>query len=100
MLQGFHWTSHQVKKPSWYDIIKENAERIKDSGFTLVWFPPPSDSVNPQGYEPRILNELNTAYGDESELKNAVEALQPEIKILAPYISQKKKNSDIKTGKI
>ena len=86
MLQGFHWTSHDVREPSWYGIIKQNAQRIKDSGFTLVWFPPPSDSVNPQGYEPRELNQLDSAYGRESELKNAVDALKPEIKILADIV--------------
>lgn len=86
MLQGFHWESYQVIGRSWYDILKENAQRIKDSGFTLVWFPPPSDSVNPQGYEPRELNKLDSAYGSESELKTAIEALKPTVKVLADIV--------------
>ena len=49
MLQIFHWDSPEVRKsdgsPRWYQIIQENVDRIKQSGFTLIWFPPPSDSV-------------------------------------------------------
>ncbi|MDJ0718337.1 MAG: alpha-amylase family glycosyl hydrolase [Prochloraceae cyanobacterium] len=88
MLQGFHWKSHEVRNlgRSWYSIIEENARRIKNSGFSLVWFPPPSDSVNPQGYEPRQLNKLDSAYGSESELINAVNALQPEVKTIADIV--------------
>lgn len=81
LLQGFHWNSPDVRKsdgtPRWYQIIEENADRIKNSGFTLVWFPPPSDSVNKHGYEPRELNKLDSEYGSEAELKAAIAKLFP-----------------------
>ena len=85
MLQGFHWTSPDVSGRSWYEIIQENAERIKNSGFTLVWFPPPSDSVNKHGYEPRELNKLDGDYGSETQLKSAINAIKP-VKALADIV--------------
>ena len=78
MLQGFHWQAQSVKDRigrSWYAIIKENAQRIKESGFTLVWFPPPSDSLAYEGYLPRKLDVLDSRYGTKSELKEAIAAL-------------------------
>lgn len=85
MLQGFHWTSPDVNGRSWYDIIQENAQKIKDSGFTLMWFPPPSDSVNKHGYEPRQLNKLDSDYGKETELKAAIDAIKP-VKAIADIV--------------
>lgn len=80
MLQGFHWNSCDVRKdtdqaPNWYGIIQENATKIRQSGFSWVWFPPPSDSVEKHGYEPRELNNLDSQYGTEDELKGAIQAL-------------------------
>ncbi|MFN5966520.1 MAG: alpha-amylase, partial [Pseudanabaena sp.] len=77
LLQGFHWDSHNVQGKSWYQIIEENADRIKKSGFTIVWFPPPSDSVDRQGYIPRELNKLESNYGNEVELKDSIANLSP-----------------------
>jgi alpha-amylase len=89
LLQGFHWDSPDVRKidgsPRWYQIIQENADRIKNSGFTLVWFPPPSDSVNKHGYEPRELNKLDSEYGSEIELRDAITALRP-VKAIADIV--------------
>lgn len=84
MLQGFHWTSPYVSG-SWYKIIQENAQRIKDSGFTLMWFPPPSDSVNEHGYEPRELNKLDSDYGKETDLKAAIDVIKP-VKAIADIV--------------
>jgi len=84
LLQGFHWASHRGApdgaartRKSWYQIIKDHAQAIKAAGFTWVWFPPPSDSLAPQGYIPRRWNSLNTAYGTEEELKATIGALEP-----------------------
>ena len=88
MLQGFHWDSADVRSngtPQWYKILQENAEKIKDSGFTLVWFPPPSDSTERHGYEPRELNKLNSAFGTEAELRAAIAALSP-VKAIADIV--------------
>jgi alpha-amylase len=69
LLQGFHWESH---KHSWYNIIREKVPEIKTAGFSGVWFPPPSDSIAPQGYLPRDLYNLNTSYGSMDQLKSVI----------------------------
>ncbi len=83
MLQGFHWLSHQI---DWYKIIKENTQRIKNSGFTLVWFPPPSDSLAYEGYLPRQLDVLDSKYGTATDLKTTIEGLKPEVKAIADIV--------------
>jgi alpha-amylase len=92
LLEGFHWESHQGgrdpaigDRKSWYQIIKENAQAIKAAGFTWVWFPPPSDSLAPQGYIPRRWNRFDTAYGSEAELRSAIRALEP-VRALADVV--------------
>jgi alpha-amylase len=91
LLQGFHWDSHsgafdaRRSRKSWYRIVKDNAEAIREAGFTWVWFPPPSDSLAPQGYIPRRWNRLDGAYGSESELRAALAALEP-VKALADLV--------------
>src|SRR5438128_2710375 len=83
LLQGFHWDSHRgscekgKERKGWYRIVKENAQAIKEAGFTWVWFPPASDSLAPQGYIPRRWNVLDGAYGSEAELRAAIRALAP-----------------------
>src|SRR5262249_5872664 len=65
LLQGFHWASHAgvgggaAAGRSWYRVLGENAAAIRAAGFTWVWFPPPSDSLAPQGYIPRRWNVLD-----------------------------------------
>ncbi len=83
MLQGFHWRSWEQ---NWYQIIQENAQRIKDSGFTLVWFPPPSDCADYEGYLPRELYKLDSKYGSAAELKQTIEGLKPEVKAIADIV--------------
>src|SRR5262249_57595380 len=92
LLEGFHWESHQGAvdpaigaRKSWYRIIEENAPAIKGAGFTWVWFPPPSDSLAPQGYIPRRWNVLDTPYGTEAELQDAIGALEP-VRALADVV--------------
>jgi alpha-amylase len=84
LLQGFHWSSHQGgidasngTRTSWYRVLSENAAVIRSAGFTRVWFPPPSDSLAPQGYIPRRWNCLDSAFGSEAELREAIRALRP-----------------------
>jgi alpha-amylase len=92
LLQGFHWPAHAgvnghngSQKKTWYRIIQENAAAIKAAGFTWVWFPPPSDSLSPQGYIPRRWNILDTAFGSEAELRTAITAINP-VRALADIV--------------
>jgi alpha-amylase len=92
LLEGFHWDSHACgadrpagARTSWYRVLEENAAAIKTAGFTWVWFPPPSDSLSPQGYIPRRWNVLDSAYGSERELRSAIHALEP-VKALADVV--------------
>jgi len=82
ILQAFNWESHRgVAGPggarlSWYAHLQANVDMIAEAGFTSVWLPPPSDSVSPQGYLPRDLYKLDSAYGSEAELRDLVAALR------------------------
>jgi alpha-amylase len=55
------------------------------AGFSWVWFPPPSDSLAPEGYIPRRWDVLHTPYGSEAELRAAIEALMP-VKAMADVV--------------
>ncbi len=91
LLQGFHWASHAGApgegggRKNWYTILRENAAAIRSAGFTWVWFPPPSDSLAPQGYIPRRWNVFDTPYGTEAELRAAIRALGP-VKAMADVV--------------
>lgn len=69
MLQGFHWESHNH---DWYRIVQDRLGEMNRAGFTQVWLPPPADSLAPQGYMPRNLYSLNSAYGSEQSLRNLI----------------------------
>ena len=74
LLQAFGWESH--KGGAFYrNVVSKRAKEWADQGFTAVWLPPPSDSVSPQGYLPRDLFKLDSAYGTARELKAALDAL-------------------------
>src|SRR5262245_63293602 len=84
LLQGFHWHSHfgvgnsnSGEKTSWYRILARCAPAIRAAGFTWVWFPPPSDSLAPQGYIHRRWHVLDRAYSSEAELRATIGALRP-----------------------
>ena len=84
MLQGFHWHSHQT---NWYNSMQANASSIKQLGVSHVWFPPVSDAAAPQGYLPRQLNNLNSAYGSAAQLQAATAALaQQGVKSVADIV--------------
>lgn len=69
MLQGFHWESHNF---DWYKIVQDRLGDMNTAGFTQVWLPPPADSLAPQGYLPRNLYSLDSAYGSTDSLKNLI----------------------------
>ena len=60
---------------------------IARAGFTSMWLPPPSDSVSPQGYLPRDIYNLNSAYGSEGELRELLYELHDqELKAVADIV--------------
>lgn len=74
MLQGFHWRSTETSP--WWGVIQGKASDIKNSGFTMVWFPPSGDSAAKEGYLPRQLYVQSSSYGTEAQLKGAIGALR------------------------
>ena len=75
MLQGFTWESHK-ENGTWWDTLAAAGSEI-GTYFDYVWFPPVSDSESANGYMPRELYNLNSAYGSEESLKNAIAAIYP-----------------------
>ncbi|KAF3431413.1 hypothetical protein FNV43_RR26144 [Rhamnella rubrinervis] len=70
LCQGFNWESH--KSGRWYTVLKNKAEELSLLGFTVIWLPPPTESVSPEGYMPTDLYNLNSRYGNFDELKDIV----------------------------
>jgi alpha-amylase len=85
ILQGFHWTSSQSRNPGWYEILAQNAGRIRAAGFDLVWLPPPSSSADDEGYMPTRWQRLDSAYGTRATLDAAVAALSP-VRVVADVV--------------
>ncbi len=84
LFQGFHWHS---ANGSWYGNLQGKAGDLKDLGISHVWFPPPSDAASLEGYLPRQLNVLNSSYGSETALRNAISALTSQgIKSVADVV--------------
>jgi alpha-amylase len=73
LFQGFDWSSANGR---FYETLQSRASTIKELGVTHVWFPPPSDSAAREGYLPRQLNNLNSAYGNEKQLGEAIRSLR------------------------
>ena len=81
LMQGWDWDSAGYGHPDWYTIMQGNAADMKALGITHVWFPPPSDAAPgpnniAQGYLPRQLNILSSAYGTEAELQATINAFK------------------------
>ena len=99
ILQCFNWDSHKTK-PSWYHHLHAEAKRIGQLGFTAAWLPPPTNSVSPQGYLPRDLYDLNSAYGTEAELRELLAALRElRIKSVADIVINHRCAHEQKNGK-
>ncbi|CAI9092719.1 OLC1v1028040C4 [Oldenlandia corymbosa var. corymbosa] len=85
LCQGFNWESH--KSGRWYTELHERAAELSSLGFTVVWLPPPTDSVSPEGYMPRDLYNLNSRYGNIDELKSLVKKFhEVGIKVLGDVV--------------
>lgn len=60
LCQGFNWESN--KSGRWYMELQEKAAELASLGFTVVWLPPPTESISPEGYMPKDLYNLNSRY--------------------------------------
>lgn len=58
--QGFNWESH--KSGRWYMELLEKTTELSSLGFTVIWLPPPTESISPEGYMPKDLYNLNSRY--------------------------------------
>eukprot|EP00917_Polyrhabdina_sp_WS-2016_P011328 GHVP01025002.1.p1 GENE.GHVP01025002.1~~GHVP01025002.1.p1 ORF type:complete len:802 (+),score=103.50 GHVP01025002.1:1440-3845(+) len=67
ILQAFNWNS--AKGSDLWNVLQKKTDSIERFGFTMVWLPPPSESVAPQGYMPSRLYNMDSAYGTAGELK-------------------------------
>ena len=72
LLQGFNWESCKM---DWYQYVEKLAPTIAEYGFSVIWLPPPTDSVSQEGYMPRDYYSLDSCYGDKHELKSVISAL-------------------------
>ncbi len=88
LLQAFDWNVHrQPTGSTWYNVVQQNSNRIENAGFDAVWLPPCSDSAAPQGYLPRELYNLNSAYGTERQLRSLINNLhQKNIKVIGDIV--------------
>lgn len=85
LLQGFNWESHKSRR--WYIELKERAAEIASLGFTVIWLPPPTESVSPEGYMPKDLYNLNSRYGGVHELRDLVMRLhEVGVKVLGDVV--------------
>ncbi|KAK0573163.1 hypothetical protein LWI29_003824 [Acer saccharum] len=85
LCQGFNWESH--KSGRWYMELKEKAAELSSLGFSVIWLPPPTESVSPEGYMPKDLYNLNCRYGNIDELKETVKRFhEVGIKVLGDVV--------------
>jgi alpha-amylase len=71
ILQGFDWSSLS-NRGQLYTKISSSASSIAAAKFDAVWFPPPSQSVDLQGYLPQQWYVLES----ESNLKAAISSVK------------------------
>lgn len=85
MMQGFHWTSW--KTAPWWNEVGGRAGEMSRAGINIVWLPPSSDSLASEGYLPRKLNVLDSAYGTAAQLSSAIKRLHAAgIKVIGDIV--------------
>ncbi len=88
LFQAFDWNvQNQPVGQTWYDVVSANRNEINDAGIDVIWMPPPSNSAAPQGYLPRELNNLNSAYGTRNQLVNLINQYHDlDIKVISDIV--------------
>mmetsp|Transcript_43695 Transcript_43695/g.170981 ORF Transcript_43695/g.170981 Transcript_43695/m.170981 type:complete len:491 (-) Transcript_43695:840-2312(-) len=78
LFQAFDWDSSKYRGSSgnWYKKVLSNVGLLADMGVTMVWLPPPTDSLSKEGYLPRVLDKLESAYGSEGDLRELLSSLK------------------------
>lgn len=84
LFQGFTWDAAVGgQKGIWYRHLQTLVDDLAGLGITHMWFPPPSQSVAPQGYMPGDWYNLGegdgegrTLYGNVGELKGCLQAFK------------------------
>ena len=85
MMQGFHWTSW--KTAPWWSVLSNRADQISVAGIDIIWFPPSSDSLSPQGYLPRKLNLQDSKYGTQVQLISAIKEFHSKgVKVIGDIV--------------
>ncbi|KAL1546966.1 alpha-amylase [Salvia divinorum] len=75
LFQGFNWESSN-KQGGWYNSLIGVVPDIAAAGVTHIWLPPPSHSVDSQGYLPGRLYDLDASnYGNGSELRSLIKSI-------------------------
>lgn len=67
--------------------LQDKVSELSSLGFTVIWLPPPTESVSPEGYMPKDLYNLNSRYGTVDELKTVIKSFhQVGIKVLGDAV--------------
>ncbi len=89
LLQGFYWESyrHGNTPPNptwptygngkrWYEIVKDNAQELREGRFDLIWLPPVCFAGNySAGYNPKEYFNYSNSYGSKNQHREMLEAL-------------------------
>lgn len=70
---------HNLQDSCFYEQVLFKEESLHDitrGGFTSVWLPPPSKSVQLEGYLPASLYDCNSFYGTQAMLERLVQLLK------------------------
>ncbi|KAM1722074.1 hypothetical protein ACFX11_020844 [Malus domestica] len=85
LCQGFNWESSKFGRR--YKELKSKVAELASLCFIVIWVPPPTDFVSPQGYMPRDLYNMNSRYGNMDELKETVKTFHDtSLKVLGDAV--------------
>ncbi len=94
MLQAFGWDVHLqasvIADGGLYNYLNNRSGALANSGFNVLWLPPPSKSTGGTGYIPtELFNFSQTTFGSEAQLKALLTSLNtgsPKIHPMADVV--------------